>query len=276
MVTSSEFRDQDVSRIDVLFEAHGCLVVCKPAGLATQAPAPFDSLERRLKAWLTDRAAIGQNPAVDVAEIPYLGVPHRQDRCASGAMVFATDPRAARKISRQFEDRKVKKTYWACVQGVVEPRHGTWRDYLLKVHGHPRAEVCQPADPDAKLAILHYQTVGESAWGSCLEIELETGRTHQIRVQAASRGHPVLGDAFYGASVPFGVPHEDERLRAIALHGRRLVFCDPTTREVVDVVAPLSNDWGDVRGVFASGPSQGAWIGTTQLDRPTIIKDQNP
>jgi 23S rRNA pseudouridine1911/1915/1917 synthase len=74
---------------------------------------------------------------------------------------------------------------------------------------------------------------------------LETGRTHQIRVQAASRGHPVLGDQQYGSTEPFGPQYEDWRLRAIALHARSLTFRNPETHQVVTVTAPVSQDWPD-------------------------------
>jgi len=217
--------------IDILHQSASCLVINKRAGLATQAPAQFDSLERRLRAWLAE-----QNPE---REFIYLGVPHRLDRPVSGAIVFATRRRAAFKLSRQFERRQVKKLYWACVEGRVQPPEGTWTDHLRKVYGHPRAEVVPAEHPDAQHAVLHYRTLGQTAYGSWLEIELETGRTHQIRVQASSRGHPVLGDAFYGSTVAFGEQHANERLRAIALHARSLSFVDPATNDPVTVEAPL-------------------------------------
>ena len=103
---------------------------------------------------------------------------------------------------------------------------------------HPVATVAA-----ARHARLHYRTRGRFPGGTWLEIELETGRTHQIRVQAASRGFPVLGDSLYGAEQPFGTQHEDERLRAIALHGRTIEFQHPMTREPVRVVAPLPAEW---------------------------------
>lgn len=221
--------------VQVLYESGPCLAVLKPAGLATQAPPGIDSMEVRIKA-----ALARERPE---HESIYLAVPHRLDRPVSGAMVFATKRRAAHKISQQFERREVRKIYWACVEGVVSPAEGTWTDYVRKIYGHPKAEIVPADHPEGRIAILHYRTLGSTAWGSWLEIELETGRTHQIRVQAASRGHQVLGDAFYGASVPFGVQHADERLRAIALHGRSLSFRDPTTKESVTVVAPLADDW---------------------------------
>ena len=226
------------SLVEILYQAASCLVVLKPAGLATQAPPQFDSLERRLRAWLAEC-----QPQHDFV---YLGVPHRLDRPVSGAIVFATRKRAAFKLSRQFERRQVKKLYWACVENRVDPGEGTWSDYLRKVYGHPRAEVVAAEHPDARLAVLRYRTLGAAKQGSWLEIELETGRTHQVRVQAASRGHPVLGDAFYGSTTAFGVQHDDERRRGIALHARSLSFVDPATNEPVTVEAPLPAAWQEV------------------------------
>jgi 23S rRNA pseudouridine1911/1915/1917 synthase len=158
-------------------------------------------------------------------------------------MLFATRRRAGHKLSRQFERREIRKIYWACVEGHVEPSQGTWTDHLRKIQGRPRAELVAADDPLGQIAILHFRTLGATRWGTWLEIELETGRTHQIRVQAATRGHAVLGDAFYGGSVAFGEQHADERLRAIALHGRSLTFCDPTSNEPVTVTAPVGDDW---------------------------------
>ncbi|HEX7447184.1 MAG TPA: RluA family pseudouridine synthase [Pirellulales bacterium] len=224
-----------MSEIELLYESGPCLVVLKPAGLATQAPPRFDSLEKRLRAWLARR-----DPRPDHV---YLAVPHRLDRPVSGVMLFATRRRAAFKISRQFERREVQKTYWACVTGQVQPPEGTWIDHMRKIYGRPRAEIVAPGDAGAQLAVLRYRTLGMTRWGSWLEIELETGRTHQIRVQAASRGHAVLGDAFYGSEAPFGEQHADERLRAIALHGRALGFKHPTSGEAVTVVAEPGAAW---------------------------------
>jgi RluA family pseudouridine synthase len=227
--------------VEILYQSAACLVLMKPAGVATQAPPQFDSLERRLRAWL------GRLPSAH--DRVYLGVPHRLDRPVSGAIVFALRRRAAFKLSRQFERREIGKVYWACVEGVVEPAEGTWTDTMRKVYGHPRAEVVSADHPEAQTAVLHYRTLGRSSFGSLLEIDLETGRTHQIRVQASSRGHPVLGDPLYGSSVPFGTQHEDERLRAIALHARSLSFVDPAGKEPVTVVTPLPRAWQE----FMSG-----------------------
>jgi 23S rRNA pseudouridine1911/1915/1917 synthase len=220
---------------EILFEEGPCLVVCKLPGLPTQAPPGIDSLEVRIKSFLKQRDA----PPHDV----YLGIPHRLDRPASGAIIFATRRRAAHKLSKQFEHRTVQKRYWVCVEGQPDPSKGTWTDHLRKVYGKPLAEVVPADHPEAKLAVLHYRTIAATPWGVWLEIELETGRTHQIRIQAASRGHPVLGDFQYGAKTPFGPQYDDERLLAIALHARTLEFEHPTSKQRISVTAPVPEFW---------------------------------
>ena len=158
-------------------------------------------------------------------------------------MVFARHVRAARRLAKQFEARTIRKLYWAAVAGRVDPPIGTWTDTLWKVYGQPRAQVVDADHPGGQHAVLHYKTLGHHEFGSWLEIELETGRTHQVRVQAASRGYPVLGDEMYGSAIPFGVQHEDLRLRAIALHARRLEFDHPMTKVRVSVEAPVHEAW---------------------------------
>ena len=221
--------------LDVLYDQGPCLVVLKPAGLATQAPPGIDSLESRVREWYRSREAKTGNL--------YLGVPHRLDRAVSGAVVFARHVRAARRLSEQFEKRTVRKIYWAAVEGRVTPSEGEWRDRMAKVPEEARAEIVDEANPLGKEAWLSYRSIGGSEHGSFLEIELGTGRMHQIRVQASSRGFPILGDALYGSKIGFGPETPDARQRAIALHGRRLCFLHPMTREPVDIEAPLPKSW---------------------------------
>jgi RluA family pseudouridine synthase len=223
---------------EILLEDDALLAVVKPAGIATQAPPGIESLETRIKTHLA--------PAGDRSEAIYLGIPHRLDRPVSGAMVFAKTRRAARNLARQFERRRVRKIYWACVHGTPQPAEGTWTDYLSKVYGQPKAMVVDAAHPGAQLAALRYRAIGRHRHGAWLEIELETGRTHQVRVQAASRGFAVVGDAHYGCEIPFGPPSEDVRLRPIALHARSLAFVHPMSREDIALVAPLPECWSEL------------------------------
>ena len=223
--------------LEILYREGPCLVVNKPAGLLTQAPRGIDSLEVRIKDFY--RREEKKPPEAKL----YLGLAHRIDRPVTGAIVFARHVRAARKLCAQFADRTVSKTYWAFVEGVVTPAEGTWTDYLHKRHGMAQAEVVDADHPAGKEAILRYHVRWTSPAGTWLEIELLTGRTHQIRVQAASRGHAVLGDSQYGSTREFGPQCEEIRDRSIALHARHLGFRHPMTGESVEITAPLSSDW---------------------------------
>lgn len=233
--------------IDILYDDNPILVVAKPAGLPTQAPPAIESLESRIK---QSFAAAGE------AGPFYLAILHRLDRPASGALLFCRKKKVARKLSKQFERRQIRKVYWACVEGEVTPEAGTWRDQLIKVPDEARAEVVAADHPNGRHAVLHYRVVGRTPFGSWLEIELETGRTHQIRIQAASRGWPVQGDAQYGATHSFGPQLEDPRKRAIALHARQLGFENPLSKQSVLVTAPVSDAWHDL-GVVPTGATHG-------------------
>ena len=222
---------------EILYDDGPVLVVNKPAGVLTQAPAGIDSLEVRVKAFYRER----EGKPVDASI--YLGLPHRLDRPVSGAIVFARHVRATRRLATQFENRTVSKAYWALVEGNVAPEEGTWTDYLHKRHGMAQAEVVDASHPAGKLAVLHYRVLWQGPQRAWLEIELETGRTHQIRVQAASRGHPVLGDVQYGSATTIGDDEVELRDRPIALHARQLGFRHPMTHRAVDVVAPLPETW---------------------------------
>lgn len=221
--------------VELLYESHPCLVLNKPGGLLTQSPPGIDSLEVRVRAFLQQREG-------GTGKI-YLGVPHRLDRPASGAIVLARNVRGTRRLAEQFERRSVEKTYWVLVEGHVQPERATWRDFMRKIPDQPRAELVGPDHDQARLAILHYRVCRHESFGTWLEVRLETGRTHQIRVQCASRGHPVLGDRQYGASQAFGPPADDWRDACIGLHARRLEFEHPRSRERVIVTAPLPAPW---------------------------------
>ena len=226
--------------LEILYDDGPVLVVNKPSGLLTQAPAGTDSLEVRVKQFYRRREG-----RADDANI-YLGLPHRLDRPVSGAIVLARHVRAAQRLASQFENRTVSKSYWAFVEGLVAPDEGTWSDFLHKRHGMAQAEVVTVDHPAAKHAVLHYRVRWQTPQAAWLEIELETGRTHQIRIQAASRGHAVVGDGQYGSSLPLGDTAIELRDRPIALHARQLAFRHPMKDEQVNVVAPLPTSWAEL------------------------------
>jgi 23S rRNA pseudouridine1911/1915/1917 synthase len=223
----------------ILFEDNHCLAVAKSAGLLTQGVPPgIPTLEAQVKAYLKERYHKPGNV--------YLGIPHRLDRPVSGVVLFARNTKAARRLAEQFQQRQVTKIYWAAVEGEVRPEEGTWEDWLRKLPEEARSEPAEPGSPGARPALLRYRRLQPCAGGTLLEVRPETGRMHQIRVQAARRGWPVRGDRLYGAQLPFGPPAELPRDRAVALHARSLTFLHPIRYEPVTVVAPLPEAWREI------------------------------
>ena len=231
----------------VLHAGGGVVAVAKPAGLATQAPSGIPSVET----WLRGQLDAGA----------YLGVPHRLDRAVSGVLLLAVTPRAARKLSRQFERREITKTYLALVaQNAADAldAHGTeWRDMLVKVPDEPRARVASVAEPGAREAVTRVRPLGRPVAGTLLmSLEPLTCRMHQLRVQAASRGLPIIGDRLYGAgesSLPAFAPAADPRQQPIALHAWQIRYADPDTGMPATVTAPLPHAWPEaVRAAIAS------------------------
>lgn len=212
-----------------------CIVVNKPGGLLTQAAPHIDSLSLRIKDYLKRLEQKTGNV--------YLGMPHRLDRPVSGALVVARHVRAARRLSKQFEERTVGKRYWAWVDGRVVEDTGCWEDSVRKIPDVAQAEVVPPDHPDAKPARLRYRVLARRSDSTLLEIELETGRMHQIRLQAGSRGYPVRGDLQYGSRESFGPETDDGRARWIALHAKSLSFLHPMHRQPVRVQCPLPDWW---------------------------------
>jgi 23S rRNA pseudouridine1911/1915/1917 synthase len=220
----------------VLYEDNHCLAVAKPAPLLTQGVPPgVPTLEAMAKAYLKDK----YNKPGNV----YLGIPHRLDRPVSGVILFARSTKAARRIAEQFKDHTVRKLYWALVEGEVPEAEGRWEDWMVKLPEEARSMVVAADAPGAQLATLSYRRLWTEHERTHLEVQLETGRMHQIRVQAASRGHPVLGDVLYGSTNPFGPPAELPRDRVVGLHARQLTFLHPIRYEPVTVTAPTPDYW---------------------------------
>ncbi|MFN4260988.1 MAG: RluA family pseudouridine synthase [Gemmataceae bacterium] len=225
--------------LHILYEDNHCLAVVKPAPLLTQGvPAGIPTLESLAKAYLKERYHKKGNV--------YLGIPHRLDRPVSGVVLFARNTKAARRLAEQFQNRQVEKTYWAAVEGEVAPPEGVWEDWLLKIADQARAERVSADTPGARRAVLRYRQLSRSAAASLLELQPETGRMHQLRVQAAARGWPIRGDVLYGACQPFGPPVELPRDRIIALHARRLTFLHPIRYEPITLTAPLPEIWAEL------------------------------
>jgi 23S rRNA pseudouridine1911/1915/1917 synthase len=225
-------------QLHILFEDNHCIAVAKPAGLLTQGPPGVPNLEAMVKAYLKEKHQKPGNV--------YLGVPHRLDRPVSGVVLFARNSKSAQRLAEQFREHQVVKIYWGAVAGTVEPSEGVWEDWLRKIQDEARAETAEPETPGAKHAVMRYRVLQACDGGTLLEFQPQTGRMHQIRVQAALRGYPLFGDVLYGSTRGFGPPAELPRDRIIALHARSLTILHPLSYEPMTLTAPLPAGWEDI------------------------------
>ncbi len=179
--------------LEILHLDNHLLVINKPPGMLSQADRTGDPDALTLsKMYIRDRF---QKPGK-----VYLGLVHRLDRPASGVMVFARTSKAASRLAQQFRDKTVEKRYMIIVEGILEGE-GKYIDYLLKREG--KVSTVSRNTPGAQQSQLSWKAVVHNNCLSLIEVNLETGRPHQIRVQFASRGNPVLGDLKYGAKGEF-------------------------------------------------------------------------
>ena len=165
----------------------------------------------------------------------FLGVPHRLDRPTSGVVLFARTSKALTRLNEMFKSHEqIKKTYWAIVQGCPKVPEARLENYLTRNETLNKSFIAKPNAKEAKLAILTYKTLVRGEHYSLLEINLETGRHHQIRCQLAAIGCPVKGDLKYGAkrSNPDG---------GISLHARQIAFIHPVKKEPICITAPVPN-----------------------------------
>jgi 23S rRNA pseudouridine1911/1915/1917 synthase len=177
----------------LLLEDGPLIAVNKPAGILTEGiPAGEQTMVGLVKAWLAEKYAKPGNV--------YLGIPHRLDRATSGTMVFTRNSKTAARVAEQFEKRQVSKTYWAILENRPESDSGLLVDWLLKVPDRAISEVVASETPKGKEARLEYRILREVERGWLVEVNLLTGRMHQIRVQFSSRGCAVVGDTKYGAA----------------------------------------------------------------------------
>ncbi len=225
----------------VLYEDNHCFAVAKPAPLLMQG-VPYGP--PTLEAWARDYLRATYNKPGNV----YLGVPHRLDRPVSGVALFAKSSKAAARFADQFRHHLVAKVYWALVDGVGFPAEGTWDDHVRKVPEQARGEIAAADADGAKHAVTDFRSIGPFADGTLVEMRPRTGRMHQLRLQAASRGWPIRGDDLYGSAISFGPPAELQRDRVIALHARSLTFLHPIRYEPVTVVAELPDYWHERPG----------------------------
>jgi len=214
--------------LDVLYEDNHLLAVNKPAALATMGtPVGKPTLLAIAKQYIKQKYGKPGNV--------YLGVMSRLDAPVTGVVLLARTSKAARRMTEQFRAHLVEKVYWALVEGPVEPVCGECIDWVGADERHRRMHIVGPPLPGAKQARLSYRRLKNIGADSLLEVLLATGRKHQIRLQLADRGWPILGDRKYGSNRRWPA--------GIALHARRLAIVHPVNGDRLTLEAPLPEAW---------------------------------
>ncbi len=225
--------------MEILFEDNHIIAVYKTNSEIVQGDKTGDeALSDKVKAYIKKK----YNKPGDV----YLGVVHRIDRPVSGIVLFARTSKAATRLSKMFLDKEIKKTYWAIVKNLPAEDQGTLKHYMIKNQEKNRSKAFDTNRKNAKEAILNYKLISSSANYHLLEIDLETGRHHQIRCQLAKIGCPIRGDLKYGAA-------RSLKGGGINLHAKKIEFIHPVKKEpiVIDCRPPKEEGlWNEFDNVM--------------------------
>lgn len=215
--------------MEVIYEDNHLIAVNKNCHELVQGDKTGDiSLADLLKTWLKEKYAKPGNV--------FVGVTHRLDRPVTGVVVFAKTSKALPRMNELFRTGEIKKTYWAIVRNRPPEVEQELTHWLVRNEKQNKSYVCTPSQKrDARKAVLHYRLLAQSENYYLLEIDLQTGRHHQIRCQLAAIGCPIRGDLKYGAgrSNPDG---------GISLHARRVSFVHPVSKRPIDIVAPVPDE----------------------------------
>ena len=214
--------------MEVIYEDNHIIIVNKQSGEIVQGDKTGDRpLSDIVKDYIKEKY---QKPGA-----VFLGVAHRLDRPVSGLVVFARTSKALARLNKMFAEGEVHKTYWAIVKNAPRTSEGTLEHWLVRNEKQNKSYAYDHERPNAKKAILKYRVLSHSDNYTLLEVNLMTGRHHQIRCQLAAMGCPIKGDLKYGAprSNPDG---------SISLMARRVEFIHPVSKAPIVVEAPVPND----------------------------------
>ena len=216
--------------MEILYEDNHIIAVNKTCNEIVQGDKTGDTpLSEIVKAYIKDK----YNKPGEV----FLGVTHRIDRPTSGVVLFARTSKALARLNEMFKSHEqIQKTYWAIVQGEPKQPEARLENWLVKNEVQNKSYITKPGAKEAKQAVLSYKTLAKGDHYTLLEVNLETGRHHQIRCQLAAIGCPIKGDLKYGAkrSNPDG---------GICLHARQIAFIHPVKKEPVTIVAPVPKEF---------------------------------
>jgi 23S rRNA pseudouridine1911/1915/1917 synthase len=212
----------------ILFEDNHIVIVNKKTGDITQGDKTGDKpLSDVVKEYIKDK----YNKPGEV----FLGVVHRLDRPTSGIIIFARTSKALERLNKMLREKTIKKTYWAVVKNEPKRQSDTLTNFLKKNPKNNKSTAYPKEIDGSKKAILHYNTIKKLDNYWLLEIDLETGRHHQIRTQLSTIGSPIKGDLKYG----FNRSNKDG---SIHLHARKIHFTHPVSKEIINITAPVPND----------------------------------
>ena len=224
--------------MQVLYEDNHIIAVSKTCHEIVQGDKTGDTpLSEQVKAYIKDK----YNKPGEV----FLGVTHRLDRPTTGVVLFARTSKALTRLNAMFQSHEqIQKTYWAIVPANSQlPVANRLENYIWRNEKQNKSFVVKPGTKDAKRAVLSYKVIAQSERYMLLEIQLETGRHHQIRCQLAAIGCPIKGDLKYGAkrSNPDG---------GISLHARKVEFVHPVSKQPICITAPVPDDplWHTLSG----------------------------
>ena len=214
--------------LQVLFEDNHIIIVNKRVGDIVQGDKTGDKpLSEVVKEYIANK----YNKPGKV----FLGVVHRLDRPTSGIVIFARTSKALERLNKMLREKTIKKTYWAVVKNAPQKQQDTLVNYLKKNPKNNKSKAYSKEIKDSKRAVLHYKTINKSDHYTLLEIDLETGRHHQIRCQLANVDSPIKGDLKYGFN-------RSNKNGGIHLHARKIEFVHPVKKEIVSFMAPVPKD----------------------------------
>ena len=223
--------------MEVIYEDNHIIIVSKDAGEIVQGDKTGDKpLSDTVKAYIKEK--------YDKPGNVFIGVPHRLDRPVSGIVVLARTSKALTRLSEMFRDGEVQKTYWAIVKHMPPKQEDELVHYLVRNEKQNKSYAYDKEVPGSKKAILHYKLIGKSDIYFLLEVDLKTGRHHQIRCQLAKIGCPIKGDLKYGAE-------RSNSDGSICLHARKVSFLHPVKKVMIEVEAfvPQTTLWTSFKNV---------------------------
>ena len=216
------------NNLQVLHEDNHLIIVNKRSGDIVQGDKTGDKpLSDVVKEYIKDK--YNKPGAV------YLGTVHRLDRPTSGVVIYARTSKALERLNKMLREKTIKKTYWAVIEKFPKKENATLINYLKKNHKNNKSTAYVKEIDGSKKAILHYQLLKKLDNYSLLEIDLETGRHHQIRVQLSNIGSIIKGDLKYGAK-------RSNKDGSINLHARRIEFTHPVSKDLIKITAPTPKD----------------------------------